>query len=201
MFSDIKFLADLESFVEIVVLPGRINSLTQTLLKSTCPGVPDLYQGGELWGMSLVDPDNRRPVDYELRRSLLSELDHLSPREILDRMDEGLPKLHVIHQSLLLRREHPEWFGDRAAYTPLSASGPKASHAIAYMRGDAVLALAPRHSYVLAGDWGDTQLTIPDGTWRNRLTGERIEAGAARIEALLRNFPVALFEREEAANA
>ncbi len=201
LFSDEKFLADLRSFVEIVVLPGRINSLTQTLLKNTCPGVPDLYQGGELWDLSLVDPDNRRPVDYELRRRLLRELEHLSPEEILNRMDEGLPKLHVIHQCLLLRREYPEWFGAQAAYMPVSVIGPKASHAIAYMRGDTVLALAPRHPYVLTGKWEDTQLTIPAGTWRNRLTGQRFEGGATTIETLLRNFPVALLQREETTNA
>jgi (1->4)-alpha-D-glucan 1-alpha-D-glucosylmutase len=200
LFSDGKFVADLEAFVNKVILPGRINSLTQTLLKSTCPGVPDLYQGAELWDLSLVDPDNRRPVDYELRKGLLSELGHLSPKEILNRMDEGLPKLHVIHQSLLLRRQHPEWFGSEAAYKPMNATGSRASHAIAYMRGDSVLVLAPRHTYTL-GDWGDTQITVPDGHWCNRLTGERVDAGASRIAALLGNFPAALLQREEISHA
>jgi (1->4)-alpha-D-glucan 1-alpha-D-glucosylmutase len=108
------FITELEFLVARILLPGRINSLTQTLLKATCPGVPDLYQGSELWDLSLVDPDNRRPVDYDQRRLLLAELAHLPPSQILARMDDGLPKLHVIHQTLLLRREHPDWFGPHA---------------------------------------------------------------------------------------
>ncbi len=193
--SDREFFADLEKFVARILLPGRINSLTQTLLKNTAPGVPDLYQGAELWDLSLVDPDNRRPVDYVLRRRLLKELPSLNSGQILARMDEGLPKLHVIQQCLKLRREHPEWFGPEAAYKPLSASGRKARHAVAYLRGDDVITVAPRHSVTLSS-WEATTLQIPDGRWCNRLSGEHIETGVQPVEALLRKFPVALLTRE-----
>ncbi len=99
ILADTAFTADLESFVERILLAGRINSLTQTLLKQTSPGVPDLYQGSELWDLSLVDPDNRRPVDYELRRKLLAELPALCPAEILLRMDEGTSRSYTSFSS------------------------------------------------------------------------------------------------------
>src|SRR6185295_11194257 len=112
ILEDAEFVTDLESFVAPLVEPGRINSLAQTLLKLTAPGVPDFYQGTEIWDLSLVDPDNRRPVDYELRRGLLADLKGgMTPEEILARMEEGLPKLWVIRQGLQLRRRNPEPFG------------------------------------------------------------------------------------------
>ena len=198
ILADQAFTADLEAFVNRILLPGRINSLTQSLLKSTSPGVPDLYQGSELWDLSLVDPDNRRPVDYDQRRKLLTELNKLTPTEILTRMDEGLPKLHVVHQSLCLRREHPAWFGPEAAYTPVTATGPKAAHVIAYLRGENILTIAPRHTVTLTGAWQSTTIPIPAGTWRNRLTNERIVSGEVEIDQLLHSFPVALLTREDA---
>ena len=124
VLDDPEFVADLEAFVAPLVEPGRINSLAQTLLKLTSPGVPDFYQGSELWDLSLVDPDNRRPVDYELRRRLLAELKEGRPPEaILARMDEGLPKLWLIHQGLQLRRRLPEAFGPEGDYEPLPGLG------------------------------------------------------------------------------
>ncbi|HEY4589615.1 MAG TPA: malto-oligosyltrehalose synthase, partial [Thermoanaerobaculia bacterium] len=112
VLEDRDFVADLEAFVAPLVAPGRINSLAQTLLKIAAPGVPDFYQGSEVWDLSLVDPDNRRPVDYELRQRLLDDLKRgMTPEEILARMDEGLPKLWLIHQGLHLRRRSPEAFG------------------------------------------------------------------------------------------
>ena len=106
------FVADLENFVKRVLHAGRINSLAQSLLKFTAPGIPDTYQGGELWDLSLVDPDNRRPVDYGVRRRMLDELHGgMEVEEILRRIDEGMPKLWVVHRALSLRKEHPEWFG------------------------------------------------------------------------------------------
>ena len=126
ILADPAFVTELESFVSRVLLPGRINSLTQTLLKSLGPGVPDLYQGSELWDLSLVDPDNRRPVDYDRRRLLLAELANLPPAQILARMDDGLPKLHVVHQCLLLRREYPGLVRPRSRiHTRLSPPAPK----------------------------------------------------------------------------
>jgi (1->4)-alpha-D-glucan 1-alpha-D-glucosylmutase len=197
ILGDDAFVKELEAFVARVLLPGRINSLTQTLLKSMGPGVPDLYQGSELWDLSLVDPDNRRPVDYERRRMLLAELANLPPSQIMARMDDGLPKLHVIHQSLLLRRERPEWFGADSAYTPVLASGAQAAHVVAFARAGNVLVVTQRHTLTLNGAWSDTAITVPQGSWRNRLSGERIESGETKVEQLLREFPVALLTREE----
>jgi (1->4)-alpha-D-glucan 1-alpha-D-glucosylmutase len=196
ILEDQEFVGDLRLFVDRLMLAGRINSLTQTLLKNVGPGVPDHYQGSELWDLSLVDPDNRRPVDYGIRRRLLQELDGLSAPEILGRMDEGLPKLHVIHQTLLLRREKPEWFGKEARYTPMMATGPRASHTVAFRRGDAVIAVAQRHVYARGGDWGATMLDLPAGLWRNRLTGEIVEGAAVAVADLLRQFPVGLLVKE-----
>jgi (1->4)-alpha-D-glucan 1-alpha-D-glucosylmutase len=197
LLEDAGFVTELEAFVQKVLLPGRINSLTQTLLKQTSPGVPDLYQGSELWDLSLVDPDNRRPVDYDLRRKLLGELKGMDAAQVLERMDDGLPKMYVIHKTLTLRREHPEWFGPNAAYTPLQANGAKANHAIAYLRGENVLTVAPFYTLTLNGDWAGTTVTLPQGSWKNEFTGESIKAGAVKLADLLRNFPVALLVREE----
>jgi len=194
---DEDFTADLEAFVEPLVEPGRISSLAQTLLKLAAPGVPDTYQGTELWDLSLVDPDNRRPVDYELRRRLLAELKRgLPPGKILDRMDEGLPKLWVIHQALHLRRRQPELFASEAGYRPIYAKGPQAPHAVAFQRGDGLVAVVPRLVLGLAGEWKETTLALPLGRWRNELTGEETEGGDVPLAGLLRRFPVALLVKE-----
>ena len=197
ILADAAFVHDLEALVERILYPGRINSLTQTLLKQTAPGVPDLYQGTEVWDLSLVDPDNRRPVDYALRRKLLAELPGLSPSAIVARMDEGLPKLHLLHRTLKLRRAHPEWFGAAAGYTAISATGTKASHVVAFQRGDHVLSVAPLQTLLLASAWGGTSIEIPAGKWTNFLTGEPVAPGNVSVEHLLRSFPVALLTREE----
>ncbi|MBV8114104.1 MAG: malto-oligosyltrehalose synthase [Silvibacterium sp.] len=194
------FTEKLEEFVRRIRDAGRVNSLAQTLLKHVVPGVPDLYQGDELWDLSLVDPDNRRPVDYDLRRRLLEEIQNSNGSEIvsqiLRRADEGLPKLWTIHQALLLRREHPEWFGCQAAYTPLLAEGSKAEHVLACMRGDSVIAVAPRLFLTLDKSWRRTRLALPQGHWKNRLTREDVPGGNIEVESLLRQFPVALLTRE-----
>src|SRR4029450_9094071 len=103
--NDQDFKADLETFVKPLIEPGRVSSLAQTLIKLTAPGIPDFYQGTELWNLSLVDPDNRRPVDYNLPRSLLGEIQTMTPEEIWNRIDEGLPKLWLISQTLKIRNE------------------------------------------------------------------------------------------------
>ena len=198
VLADPEITADIEAFVAPLVAPGRINSLALTLLRLACPGIPDTYQGTELWDLSLVDPDNRRPVDYELRRKLLDDLkEGPSPEEILARMDEGLPKLWLVRQGLHLRRHRPEAFGPQGDYRPLPVRGARAGHAIAFARGGAVVAIAPRLVLGLEG-WEDTVVDLPEGTWRNLLTGEggeEVEGGERRLGMLLARFPVALFER------
>ena len=195
------FLADMESFVARIREPGRVNSLAQTLLRYTSPGVPDLYQGSELWDHSLVDPDNRRPVDYDLRRRLLTELHSLSAAQVMARSEEGLPKLWTVHHALTLRREHPEWFGEAAAYTPMPVSGRKRHHVVAYLRGEHVATVVPLRTLQIGGQWSETAVTLPEGRWRNRLTGDEINGGTLRLENLLRGFPVALLVKEETQNA
>src|SRR6201999_2103285 len=122
ILSDAAFVADIESFVEKIMYAGRVNSLAQTLMKHTAPGVPDLYQGSELWDLSLVDPDNRRPVDYGLRRRLLAEAETLSAAQVLERIHDGLPKLWLIHRALRLREQRSESFCKYATYAPLAAA-------------------------------------------------------------------------------
>ena len=100
LYSNRQFLASLETFVAELLTPGRINSLAATLLKLTSPGLPDTYQGTEIWDLSLVDPDNRRPVNYEMRRRLLNELKCMSADAVMQRMDEGLPKLWTIFHAI-----------------------------------------------------------------------------------------------------
>ena len=197
MLADPEFVAEMEEFVGQIQMAGRVNSLAQTLLKYTVPGVPDLYQGGELWDLSLVDPDNRRPVDYALRMRLLNEVrTKMCAKCAMGRMDEGVPKLWVIHHALQLRKEHPEWFGVDADYVPLSSEGKKAEHVIAFRRGDNLVSVVTRHWQTLEGDWDGTSLRIPDGRWTNRLTGDVVQGGDVFMKDLLAKFPVALLARE-----
>ena len=192
-----EFTADLTAFVASLVQAGRVNALAQTLLKLTAPGVPDLYQGTEVWNLSLVDPDNRRPVDYDLRRRLLHELQGATPEQVWARIDEGLPKLWLIHQVLALRRRQPELFGPQADYQPLLAKGERAAHVVAFVRGGAAVTVVPRLVLGLNGEWGDTILEVPDGTWRNALTGDDVDGHVTRMADLLARFPVALLTRKE----
>ena len=196
ILKDDRFTSSLNAFVQQIRRAGQVNSLTQTLLKQTAPGVPDLYQGSELWDDSLVDPDNRRPVDYALRRKLLREVAALKPAEIMARADEGLPKLYLLHKTLTLRRDHRDWFGPEAAYTPVLAQGPLAAQVVAYTRGEQVLTIAPLQTCGLGNAWQGTTLDMPGGSWRNHLTGATFESGRQPIEVLLQDFPVALLIKD-----
>ncbi|HEY7306556.1 MAG TPA: malto-oligosyltrehalose synthase [Bryobacteraceae bacterium] len=196
LYLDREFLDDFEKFVTPLIEPGRITSLSQLLLKLTSPGVPDLYQGTELWSLDLVDPDNRRPVDYDIRRALLAELPGLTVRRVWERIEEGLPKLWTIYHALRTRRRYPAAFGDRGAYTPLHATGEKAAHLVAYLRGKSVAVLAPRLVWRLGGNWSDTQIEIPSGTWRNVLSNRKASGGRLELGRLLAEFPVALLVKQ-----
>ncbi|HEY2860206.1 MAG TPA: malto-oligosyltrehalose synthase [Terracidiphilus sp.] len=191
-----EFLIDLEGVVSRINRAGHINSLSQTLMRYTAPGVPDTYQGGELWDYRLVDPDNRTPVDYGLRQSMLDGFKAGMPvAEIMRLEDTGVPKLWITHKALTLRRDHPEWFGADAAYEPLGAIGMKAAHAVAWIRAGRVATVAPRWPVKLGDSWAGTTLTLPEGRWKNELTSETISGGRVRVQALLRSFPVALLVR------
>ena len=194
---DDAFCADLAAFVEPLVSPGRIASLARTLLRLTAPGVPDVYQGAELWTDSLVDPDNRRPVDFERRRALLEEVDALSPEEILARVDDGLPKLWTIRRALQVRALVTEAFAPGASYRARAAEGSRADHVVAFERGERVVTVVPRLLLRLDGGWEDTAFAVPAGAWRNELTGEQYGPGPVAIDELFARFPVALLVRGE----
>ena len=186
------FPEDLARFVAPLIPFGQWNSLSQSALQLTVPGMPDIYQGTELETLTLVDPDNRRPVDYEKRQQALARLQAIAdPRErwvavTTDHAGDSL-KLHLIQTVLNLRRQDPELF-QRGSYMPLTVMGPAADHVCAFARlweGRAAVVLAPRLLHTLcAGDatrltsalWTDTQLkteaALPAGPWRDLLTGE-----------------------------
>jgi len=193
---DEAFLKDFESFVQPLVEPGRINSLSQLLLKLTSPGIPDTYQGSELWDLSLVDPDNRRPVDYTLRRSLLSELPKLKVEDVWKRVEEGLPKLWTLYHAIRTRREQAQAFGPEGGYTPLFAQGDKADSVVAYKRGESVIVIVPRLVMKLGGNWSNTSLEIPSGNWRDQLSGSVLNGGNLPLGKALARFPIALLVRE-----
>ncbi len=198
------FLADFHDFVELLARPGAITSLAQLVLKLTVPGIPDIYQGGELWDFSLVDPDNRRPVDWEQRRALLHEVAAAGFAGFSDDWEEGREKLFIMHRLLELRRRHPELFaaGD---YMPLDVTGERGgNHLCAFARrhGETVLVVAvPRLVYrlyqnVASANWGAAELIVPaQRGWRDVLTG-RGWPGVERLPVsdLLADFPVAVLQ-------
>jgi (1->4)-alpha-D-glucan 1-alpha-D-glucosylmutase len=165
----------------------RAATLGQKLVQLTMPGVPDVYQGTELVDLSLVDPDNRRPVDYQQRIDRLRRLDDGGKPD--DLSDE---KLLVTSRALRLRRQYPEAFA--GSYTPLPTSS---GHAVAFARGDAVITVATRLPAALhrLGGWGDSTVVLPAGEWKNVLSGREVGSGAARIHELLEDLPVALLVR------
>jgi len=188
VFSDKALLDDVEAWMrEHIDDPGRSNTLAQKMLQLTMPGVPDVYQGQELVEPSLVDPDNRRPVDYARRRHMLETHDSAGAAD---------DKMRVTAAALRLRRERPASFD--GAYSPLTTTGAAADHVLAYQRADDVIAVVTRLPVGLhrAGGWRDTVLTLPAGNWTNRLTGTT-HSGDARVEQILPTLPVALFVRQE----
>jgi (1->4)-alpha-D-glucan 1-alpha-D-glucosylmutase len=197
VLGDAAFRRELESFVGTVREAGRAGSLAQVLLKLTCPGVPDIYQGTELWDLSLVDPDNRRPVDYTLRDRLLRELEGATVETVMARADEGLPKLFLITRALALRNRRPQAFGPHGAYEPLSVEGRAAGYVVAFSRGGDAVTAVPRLTLRVRGEWGDTRVSLPEGAWHNELTGEDVAGGSATVGRLFARFPVALLSRRE----
>ncbi len=196
ILADQGFVADLKAFLaeHKVVELGRINSLAQTALLLTCPGVPDLYQGTEVWDLSLVDPDNRRPVDYAARRDLLESLADAGPEAALDRAADGGPKLWLIHRLLRHRSCHPEAYGPGSGYEPLRVTGPAAAHALAFARATGLAVVVPRLVAGI-GDWAGTTVALPAGRWTDVLTGDQVEGGDVSPGQLLRRFPVAVLGR------
>lgn len=177
---------------------GWSDALGQKLLQLCGPGIPDVYQGTELWEDSLVDPDNRRPVDYEVRRTLLKSMD--VPGVEPPAVDaSGAVKLHVTRIALRLRRERPDSFVG-GHYAPVFGVGSARDHLLGFARGPAgavsdVIALATRHSVRLAeSGWGSTSVALPPGSWFDRLTGE-LHAGSVPLSTVFDRLPVALLVR------
>ncbi|MBN1605686.1 MAG: malto-oligosyltrehalose synthase [Polyangiaceae bacterium] len=196
---------------------GMCGSLAQVALKATCPGVPDFYQGNELWDLSLVDPDNRRPVDFALRRQWLDELDaepHGAelPRRLLAQPEDGRIKLFVTSRALRFRRAHHTLF-ERGQYTALGVTGHRAKHVVAFARTDGeqvAITTVGRHFHSLGADeslpigrrvWQGTALglggVLPSGRFRDVFTGLELEAaqGALSLSEVFQSLPVAILER------
>ena len=193
-FDDDVVREAIESCVRFVQAAGWSNSLSAKLLQLVAPGVPDVYQGSELWNRSLVDPDNRLPVDFDERRAVLARID-AGEQPPLD--ETGAAKLLVTSRALRARRDRPELF---TRYAGLEVVGQAADHAIAADRGGAI-AIATRLPLRLerAGGWGDTLVMLPHGSYSDAFTGAEFEGGAVEVGAVLGRYPVALLLREEEA--
>ncbi|MEJ0005272.1 MAG: malto-oligosyltrehalose synthase [Steroidobacteraceae bacterium] len=190
-----EFIQSLVEFVEPLVRPGRVNSLAQSLIKLVVPGVPDFYQGTELWDLSLVDPDNRRPVDYALRTQLLGQCRNMTAVEALADWDSGVPKLWLIDRVLTLRAAFPDEFAEHSRYQPLAAQGAHLGNLFAFRRGENLIAVVPRLTLSFANRWEDTRLPLPSGSWRNVFTLEKLTTSASATE-LFDKFPVALLMKD-----
>lgn len=191
VFDDPALQRLIEEFVEEIAAPGWANGLSAKLLQLTGAGVPDLYQGSELWETSLVDPDNRRAVDYALRRRMLAELDSGFRQGRLPGVDAtAAAKLLVTSRALRLRRDRPELF---TRYRPMTVVGSASDHAVAFDRGGAVT-VATRLPLGLAarGGWADTVLMRQAGAVTDALTGRSFSGAQIRLEELMATYPVAL---------
>jgi (1->4)-alpha-D-glucan 1-alpha-D-glucosylmutase len=215
------FLSDFLPFQQLVSRLGMFNSLSQILIKFTTPGVPDIYQGNELWNFSLVDPDNRKQVDYHSRRLLLDELQHIfrehstnaveEAKRLLMTMEDGRIKLYLTWKSLQLRRRFDDLFRD-GDYVPLHVDGVRSKHVCAFARRyreQSVVIAVPRLLCSLIGSeerdpigdiWEKTYIDLPEtlnGTrWENVLTGELLQlekdSGYVALSRLFAHFPYAL---------
>jgi len=206
---------DIFSMVCSLAPAGALNSLAQTLLRLTAPGVPDLYQGREFWDFSLVDPDNRQPVDHEARRSALDRLCASSPRDLLDDWRSGRIKQALIARTLRARRSRPDIWSE-GRYLPAQLRGERATTLIAFVRHHTarryILVIVPRHGaqalrlhgvgdqpFIAPPYWGDTQVVLPaecePGPLRDLISGRDQGGPSLRslpVGALLADFPVAV---------
>jgi (1->4)-alpha-D-glucan 1-alpha-D-glucosylmutase len=203
------FLPDFVKLQQRIAASGACLSLAQTILRLASPGVPDIYQGSELWELSMVDPDNRRPVDFAKRQALLADLSDRDGPDLLKHWQCGSVKQYVIQKALCFRREHPEVFRT-GEYIPMEAVGHHAAQLIAFARHSGMtwtIAVAPRFPASLSkssspslrkGSLADTDLAVPPNAprrWSNLFTGEDIEvSGTGRMaaEVVLGRFPIAL---------
>ncbi len=196
-----RFPQTIEPFAARLAQLGAVNSLAQTILKLTCPGVPDFYQGSELWDFSLVDPDNRRPVDYALRQQQLDTLAQITPKELLDQWQDGRIKMFIIQRLLAFRREHEELFTS-GTYTGLSAHGSFADNVVAFERSignNAIIIIVPRHTATIGFPpigalWKDTELSpsLTAPQWRNLFTGHQLSGSTLALSEVFGELPFAV---------
>ncbi len=216
-----QFVSVLQTVLPVLQTFGALNSLAQVVLKVGSPGVPDFYQGSEMWDLSLVDPDNRRPVDYEVRTAALTHMQQRAAAEgeravcadVLGSLSDGRVKLWVTHRALALRGRLGEVFR-RGEYIPVAVEGTRSQHAFAFLRrlaGQSVLVVLPRFACPLMGArpplplgaaWEDTALVLPEGVrgvFKNVFTGERVNVrydGRALMRHIFTVFPVAMLASE-----
>jgi (1->4)-alpha-D-glucan 1-alpha-D-glucosylmutase len=209
------FLSAFLPFQKKIAFYGCLNSLSQTLIKTASPGVPDFYQGTELWDLNLVDPDNRRPVDYLKRQGFLKELQSLPVAELILNFEDGRVKLFEINRALTLINKNQRLFQE-GDYIPLTVNGTHERSIVAFARrsfSDWAVVVAPRflvgvvelEQLPLGEVWKDTFVSLPQAApkqWRNQFTGEKAVSGSDEgffVGDLLRSFPVALLCSEESA--
>ena len=203
-----KFLPVFLPVVEEIARLGAINSLAQLVLKLTAPGVPDIYQGNEIWDFSLVDPDNRRPVDYQKRRAMLEALPNTTPEEMLRTWSDGRIKLFITQRLLRSRRDHADLFL-HGSYLPLATTGAHAESCVAFAREHAgawLIVLVPRISsrvgFPPVGTlWQDTAVALPEGTIGaaavDIFTGQELQLNnhALKVAEAMATLPVAVYHR------
>ncbi len=193
ILGDETFLTELHRFLdtEEIVARGFRNSLAQTALLLTCPGVPDVYQGNELWDLSLVDPDNRRPVDFARRRALLDKLVGAGPTDALALSETGAPKLWLTQRLLAHRRAQPDAY-QSGLYEPLTVRGPRSRDIVAFTRGRLAVVVPCR----TAPGWAGTTVDLPAGRWRALTSEGTHDSGSQPVGELLHRFPVAVLTRD-----
>jgi (1->4)-alpha-D-glucan 1-alpha-D-glucosylmutase len=186
----------LDGLVALIAGPGWSNALAAKLLALTVPGVPDVYQGTELWALTLVDPDNRRPVAWDECRAVLDRVLSGERPVLTDSPDDhGHAKLLVTQLALTLRRTQPERF---TSYDAVPAEGGAARHALAFDRGGALTVVTRLPVGLAAGGWGETRLRLPSGEWTDLMTG-RHHSGWAPMSEVVADHPVALLVSDDTA--
>ncbi len=200
MLADPDLDAEISALIAAMTPEWQMLSLSQTLIKLTVPGIPDIYQGSELWDLRLVDPDNRAPVDFDARRRLLERVTSQDGSEFMSRLEDGEPKLRLIATALAVRSRHPEAFGRDAGYERIAATGSRADHAICFSRTGSdglpvIVTVGFRWPLLLRAGWQDTTVSLPHGGWREVLTGRDVQGGTQLLEDLLDETPIALLER------
>ena len=205
-----EFRRDFLPLAEEVAWRGMNLALVQVALKATAPGVPDFYQGTELWDLSLVDPDNRRPVDYDLRKNLLATLDDTSLDELRREWRDGRIKMHVLRSILRHRRGFPALYA-QGSYAPVQVFGEQADRVVAFLRREGrelLLVVALRHlgkdeTRDLAAICGDAALELPEAAsfWQDLFSSRQITGEGKTISAasLLSGLPIVVFRAETAA--